>query len=49
MKIKSRKKEIKNKAKDLLIKMEDVDSGDEKNTTLDRVWMEIEEFLKEIK
>lgn len=41
--------EIKNKAKELLIKMEDVNSGEEKYTTLDRVWMEIEEFLKEIK
>ena len=42
-------KEIKNKAKDLLAKMGDVNSGEEKYTTLDRVWMEIEEFLREIK
>ena len=43
------KKEIKNKAKNLLAKMELLDSDEENDLTLTNVWREIGEFLKAIK
>lgn len=43
------KKEIRNKANNLLTNMELLDSNKENNLTLNGVWEDIRNFLKELK